>query len=220
MPRRAKSTTSQALDDANRLIGDAFDVHRVPGEVVSVVLGISTRQIQNLVEARTLPSPERRGREALFDLPAMVAAFVEYKSGAGDVTLKGERLRHLSAKADNEELDAEVKAGTLIHVDVVLATVRQAMAAVRGALEGMCGRQAPVYAAEANAAVIRQMMLADVREALADGVSEIDQLAAERRRPGRDGGDAPAAAAADGGPVGGPASADSEGLGGAGEVSL
>ena len=87
--------------------------------LLSEILGISTRRIQQLVEDGILPAPDK---QCAYDIPACVQSFYynEFTNGE-DEALAGrhERARKAKAEADRIEYDLKIKQGLYSQADSV-----------------------------------------------------------------------------------------------------
>lgn len=149
------------------------DLTSVSGELVAKVLGIPRRTHTSLVRKEVLPKSNRNRK---YDLPASVAAYVEYRvNDATPSTAADEKRRVLKETADKLALANERQRGKLVYVDDVSSVLNRIAALLVLHLEAFPGRAVAALAAISDEAERRQILLGltrDVRQYLADFLTE------------------------------------------------
>jgi len=102
-------------------------------EQIAVLLGITARQVQNLVKASVLPPPVARGE---YDAVGCVSAWAEYLASDRGLTsdLAEAKRRHWNARARLAELEAGKRDGSLIPVEELKRVVESFILVVRSRL--------------------------------------------------------------------------------------
>jgi DNA-binding transcriptional MerR regulator len=129
-------------------------------------LGLTTRTIRDL-EKKEVLSKNNRGT---YDFRQSVLAYFNYKLKAiDDVTSLDARAadarnKHFQAKL--REIELEEKQGELIRRGDVLRLLESAFGSIRSNLLGLGSKLAPVLQAQPSAAVIKDRIDTEIREAL------------------------------------------------------
>ena len=165
--------------------------------ITAAVLGLSMRHFYTLARNGTIP----RAAKGRYDLPAAVQSFIRYlkAGGAGGGALAAERVKLARAQREAIEQRTRVRAGELLPRGEVSSAFVGAQANVASQLEALPGRHAMQLAAITDPALIRQILLVEVRRVRASAADELEAFAdsaAGSRRPA-------AAAHSDGRHVGG-----------------
>lgn len=136
-------------------------------------LGITTRQIRNLVKSGVLPSGTKGP-----DIDACRHAYLDYLRGkvSGRVTVKAEneldgeqeRARLTHHRANLAALEEQELDGSLVRVEDVAEAVGAEYANVRARLLAIPSKTAPVVASETDTATVHELIRQSVHEALAE----------------------------------------------------
>ena len=134
--------------------------------LLSEILGISTRRIQQLVEDGTLPAPDRQGA---YDIPACVQSFYynEFTNGE-DEELDGryERARKAKAEADRIEYDLKIKQGLYLQADLVQNEIEKSIGNCRAKLLALPRKFTPQISVAQNPNEIEEILTNGITEAL------------------------------------------------------
>jgi hypothetical protein len=186
--------------------------NRQPVAVISRLLDLSERRVQQLVRDGIIPKPER-GR---YDLIGAVRGYVRYlrdlvlKAEAGVADYGSERARLIKARADLAEMEAARRRAELLPAAEVAAAWTEILALVRARVLALPDKLAPLTHETTSIAEARGVLRTAVREVLAE-IAATEVVLADPPGPsgpggtragGAEGGDA--AAGPDDQPVGGP----------------
>ena len=134
--------------------------------LLSEILGISTRRIQQLVEDGILPAPDKQGA---YDIPACVQSFYynEFTNGE-DEELDGryERARKAKAEADRIEYDLKIKQGLYLQADLVQNEIEKSIGNCRAKLLALPRKFTPQISVAQNPNEIEEILTNGITEAL------------------------------------------------------
>lgn len=149
----------------------------ISGPVLADLLGISTRRVNQLAEARILP---RSGNG--FEMRASVRAYLDnLREEIRPANLADAQARLTTAKARIAEIQRDRLEGELVAIADVAATVSAEYSVVRQRLLAIPSRLAPRVAGESDHREIHRAIEAEIVEAL----SELSGDAARRVELGR-----------------------------------
>ena len=134
--------------------------------LLSEILGISTRRVQQLVEDGILPAPDKQGA---YDIPACVQSFYYNEfTGGEDEELDGryERARKAKAEADRIEFDLKVKQGQYIQADLVKNEIEKSIGNCRAKLLALPRKFTPQISVAQNPNEIEDILTNGITEAL------------------------------------------------------
>jgi hypothetical protein len=158
-----------------------------PGQMISALLMISERRLQQLAAEGWIPSGENRGE---YPLVGAVQGYIRYKEAHGRETGRGaEHSRLARAQAVKVEMENYRRAGEYILKSQVHELLTELMTALVGGLEGIPGRTANEFAGSSDPAYIRQRQQDEhriVRSLLADRLEKFAQSLEDSADTGRD----------------------------------
>lgn len=134
--------------------------------LLSEILGISTRRIQQLVEDGILPAPDKQGA---YDIPACVQSFYYNElTGGEDEELDGryERARKAKAEADRIEFDLKIKQGLYLQADLVQSEIEKSIGNCRAKLLALPRKFTPQISVAQNPNEIEDILTNGITEAL------------------------------------------------------
>jgi phage terminase Nu1 subunit (DNA packaging protein) len=141
--------------------------------VVADVLGISTRRVNQLAEARILP---RSGTG--FELRGAVRAYLaNLREEIRPATLADAQARLTGAKARIAEIQRDRLEGELVAIGDVAAAVAKEYSTVRQRLLAIPSRVAPVAAVESDPRKIHDAVEREIASALSELSSDAAKLA-------------------------------------------
>lgn len=188
-------------------------VNAQPLNVITRLLDLSERRVQQLAREGVIPRAERGN----YDLVGAVRGYVRYlreqvsRAEAGIADLGSERARLVKAKADLAEMEAAERREDLLPAPDVTAAWTEIMALVRARLLALPDKIAPVVHETTSIAEARGVVRKAIHDVLAE-IASTEVVVTPRvdrepgSRDGRDGGaeGGRAAAGPHGQPVGGP----------------
>jgi phage terminase Nu1 subunit (DNA packaging protein) len=109
---------------------------------VAQAIGISKRQVQNLLECGTFPKPQNGNG---YDIPACIQAYIATKTGT-DTELDLTKERALLARSQRErvDLDLQVRRGRVIETDLAMRVVGKILEAMRAKMLSLPTKATPV----------------------------------------------------------------------------
>jgi phage terminase Nu1 subunit (DNA packaging protein) len=114
---------------------------------LAAFLGISERQLGNLVTAGVVPAPRARGK---YNLAVSAKRYIEFKSGPADAPgnkkLAEQRARLTAAKADVAEMERRRILGKVVDVEETTAGWTAILKVIRSNFLALPNRAAPVLA--------------------------------------------------------------------------
>ena len=134
--------------------------------LLSEILGISTRRIQQLVEDGILPAPDKQGA---YDIPACVQSFYYNEfTNSEDEELDGryERARKAKAEADRIEYDLKIKQGLYLQADLVQNEIEKSIGNCRAKLLALPRKFTPQISVAQNPNEIEEILTNGITEAL------------------------------------------------------
>ena len=134
--------------------------------LLSEILGISTRRVQQLVEDGILPAPDKQGA---YDIPACVQSFYYNEfTGGEDEELDGryERARKAKAEADRIEFDLKIKQGQYLQADLVKNEIEKSIGNCRAKLLALPRKFTPQVSVAQNPNEIEAILTSGITEAL------------------------------------------------------
>ena len=134
--------------------------------LLSEILGISTRRIQQLVEDGILPAPDKQGA---YNIPACVQSFYYNEfTNSEDEELDGryERARKAKAEADRIEYDLKIKQGLYLQADLVQNEIEKSIGNCRAKLLALPRKFTPQISVAQNPNEIEEILTNGITEAL------------------------------------------------------
>ncbi len=138
--------------------------------VIAKLLDLSERRVQQLSREGVIPKATR----GQYDLVGSVRGYVRYlrdqavsaQAGAPDYAV--ERARYIRARADLVEMEANQRRGALIAADDIEAAWIKVLALLRTRVLALPDRLAPQVHSVSSLAETRNLLSANLREALED----------------------------------------------------
>lgn len=142
-------------------------------KIVSQLLDLSTRRVQQLVTEGVIPKPE----SGKYDLVKAIHGYINYlrrqiREGE-EVSITDQRKRLVKAQAEKQELDNQRKKGELLPADLIHVVLVDVLSRVRTNLLGISGRIAPQVSGLTDRRQARSLIENVVRDALEE-TAEID----------------------------------------------
>ncbi len=134
--------------------------------LLSEILGISARRIQQLVEDGILPAPDKQGA---YDIPACVQSFYYNElTDSENEELDGryERARKAKAEADRIEFDLKIKQGLYLQADLVQSEIEKSIGNCRAKLLALPRKFTPQISVAQNPNEIEDILTNGITEAL------------------------------------------------------
>ena len=141
-----------------------------PIAVIAKLLDLSERRVQQLSREGVIPKATR----GQYDLVGSVRGYVRYlrdqavSAQAGAPDYAAERARYIRARADLAEMEANQRRGALIAADDIEVAWIKVLALLRTRVLALPDRMAPQVHALASLSETRNLLGANLREALED----------------------------------------------------
>lgn len=146
---------------------------------LSALLGISDRQIRNLVASDLLPA---KGEDGQHDGRASIEAWVAYHADDREGSLAGAKKTFWRAKAAREETADRLERGELMRRRDAIAIGEAAMGIVANYLDGLGGRMAAELAALSEPALVAEAIDREAHEIRSRAAREIGRLGKKATR--------------------------------------
>jgi len=151
------------------------DSTRVTRLVLSQILGVAEKTVTRLYQQGVLPQSVK----GKYDLAKSVQAFIAYRShGAVHEELRDGRKRWEDAKARREELLLRKLANELLPAEEAQVVVNEAMQIIASRMDGLPGRLASQLAGMSDPALIRKLLLDELRQIRATAADRLAVLGA------------------------------------------
>ena len=131
------------------MMKNSTDFSRVTSSTVAAALGLTVRSVNNLRNEGVIPTVEQSGNSYYYNLPDVVAAYIDYKTAGYDeanedaIAAKNKAdARYKKAKAEQAELQVGEIRGQMHRSEDVEAAFTQFGMAVRGEFLALPGRVA------------------------------------------------------------------------------
>lgn len=125
------------------------DFSHVTSSTVAAALGLTVRSVNNLRNEGVIPTVEQSGNSYYYNLPNVVAAYIDFKTAGYDESNEGAiaarnkaDARYKKAKAEQAELQVSEIRGQMHRSEDVEAAFTQFGMAVRGEFLALPGRVA------------------------------------------------------------------------------